>query len=95
MNGPQRYTGERLPWPQARIVAAALWKARLDAKRRQYEVAAALEWSPGRLHLKERGSSRMRQDEALALAGELGVDPQELGLEAAGMTAANDERGGQ
>lgn len=81
MSGPQ-YTGEHLPWPQARKVAAALLKARLDSKRWQQDVAAELGWSPGRLHLKERGSSRMRTDEALALADVLGVDPAGLGLEA-------------
>ena len=80
MSGPQ-YSGPHLAWPHARKVAEALLKARRDSHRPAGEVAAAVGWSGGRLWLKEQGRSRMREDEALALAAVLGVDAQELGLE--------------
>lgn len=78
-----RYPG-LLSWSETRRVAAVLRAARLARPGfRQQDVAEALGWGTGKVHMAEHAITRMSAADALAFAGAVGVAAEDLGLEAA------------
>lgn len=67
-----------LSWAETRHAAKVLRKARLDARRMQQDVAAALGWKVNILRRLEHAQRRMTRAEVLAIAGELGVPAENL-----------------
>ena len=67
-----------LSWAETRHAAKALRRARLNARRMQQDVAAALGWKVNKLRRLEHAQRRMTRAEALAIARELGVPAENL-----------------
>ena len=76
-----RNAGPFLSWAETRRLAA-LFRDSFGG-RTQKDVAQTAGWSESKLHEVLRAVRRMRPGDALALAGVLGVDANELELEGA------------
>lgn len=77
-----RYAGY-LSWAATRRAAPVLRAARMASGKRQADVAAELGWSVNKLYMAELAVIRMTPAGALMFAEAVGLDPSDLGLEAA------------